>query len=194
MSKLANSLVKLGACAEAVEWAAKQKGTRQEMWERCPRADWLLWLAGRVAMHGSPEHRQVVLAACACARTVLHLVPAGEEHPRVAIETAERWARGEDGVTLAMVVATRAAAWEAAGAAAWDAAGAAAWAAAGAAAWAAAGAAAGDAARAAARAAAGAAAGDAAGDAAMAAAWDAAMKSMALIVRKFIPKVPRIVR
>ena len=189
MSKLANSLVKLGACAEAVEWAAKQNGTRQEIWSRCPRADWLLWLAARVASHGSPEHRQVVLAACACARTVLHLVPSGEDRPRVAIETAERWARGESGVTLEMVAAARVAAEAAAEAAS----GAAAWAASGAAAVddAASAAAVDDAASAAARAAARAAASAAARAAAWAAAWEAAMKSMALIVREIIPKVPK---
>ena len=55
------------------------------------------------------DRRRLVLAACACARTVLHLVPAGEDRPRVAIETAERWARGE--ATLDEVQRAREAAW-----------------------------------------------------------------------------------
>ena len=36
-----------------------------------------------------------VLCACACARTALRHVPAGDLRPLRAIETAERWARGE---------------------------------------------------------------------------------------------------
>ena len=36
-----------------------------------------------------------MLAACDCAEAALTHVPAGVEHPRVAIETARQWARGE---------------------------------------------------------------------------------------------------
>ena len=61
----------------------------------------------------TPEHRDAVAAAlrdwvlehradrrvavwlvCAVARTALRYVPAGEDRPRLAIETAERWVRG----------------------------------------------------------------------------------------------------
>ncbi len=35
------------------------------------------------------------MAACACARLALVHVPPGDEPPRVAIETAEAWCRGE---------------------------------------------------------------------------------------------------
>lgn len=45
-------------------------------------------------------------------------VPAGEERPLRAIETAERWVRGEDGVTLADVRSANAAAYAAAATAA----------------------------------------------------------------------------
>ena len=38
---------------------------------------------------------QHILASCAVARLCLHLIPEGENRPRVAIETAEAWARGE---------------------------------------------------------------------------------------------------
>lgn len=41
------------------------------------------------------DRRAAVWAACQCARTVLHLVPEGEDRPRLAIETAEAWTRGE---------------------------------------------------------------------------------------------------
>jgi hypothetical protein len=136
------------------------------------------------------------LAACLCARLSLQYVTAGERRPLVAIETAERWARQESGVSLADVQdaawaadAARAAAWAAWDARAADAAGAAARTAD--AAWAAA-----DAARAA-RAAAWAAwaAGDAAGAAAGAAAYaDVRTETLAAcadIVRKYYPTCPQ---
>jgi len=40
------------------------------------------------------DRRVGVWLACAVARTALRLVPAGEDRPRIAIETAERWVRG----------------------------------------------------------------------------------------------------
>ena len=82
-------LQKLGACGEAVAWAS-QVSSSGAAWDSCERADWLLWLAARTS-----RRELVVAAACACARTVLHLVPEGEERPRLAIETAEAWTRGE---------------------------------------------------------------------------------------------------
>jgi hypothetical protein len=62
----------------------------------------MLWLLGRLAGNdpASPERRKLTLAACACARLALKRVPDGAERPLKAIETAERWGRGEDGVTL----------------------------------------------------------------------------------------------
>lgn len=53
-----------------------------EMLQRCARVD----------------RRRLVLAACDCAETTLRYVPAEEERPRIAIETARRWVRGEAGV------------------------------------------------------------------------------------------------
>jgi len=172
-------LVAMDACAEAVEWVGDK--TLAEAWATCERADWMLWLVTRIDGSYTPRIR---LAACACARTSLKYVPAGEPRPRLAIECAERYARGE--ATKDELAAAGDAAWDAGAAA--RAAGDAARAAAGDAAWAA-----GDAARAAARAAAGdavavaGAAAGAAGDAARA----AALKEMADIVRQIIPKVRR---
>jgi hypothetical protein len=181
-----DALVALDACSDAVEWA-RGYATLDAAWAACDRGDWLLWYVGRISGPSeSVSRRRVVMAACACAHTALHLVPSGEYRPRVAIETAERWARGDASCSLDDV---RAAAWDAAWAAAGDAgdaAGAAAWAAAwgvgdagdaaGAAAWAA-WAAAGD-------------AGDAAGAAAWAAARDAALLRCAEIVREHYPTPP----
>jgi hypothetical protein len=81
-------LVRREACYEAIAWA-KGKSLRAA-WDGCKRADWMLWLAAKLL-----PRKSVVRAACACARTALRYVPAGEDRPRVAIETAERWTRGE---------------------------------------------------------------------------------------------------
>jgi hypothetical protein len=51
----------------------------------------LLWLAKRVGF----DRARLVRAACACARQALDYIPDGEERPRLAIETAEAWAKGE---------------------------------------------------------------------------------------------------
>ena len=77
------------------------------------------------------------LFACYCARDVLPLFEKncpGDNRPRVAIETSERYANGM--ATEEELSAARAAAWGASRAAAWDAALTAAWGAARAASWA----------------------------------------------------------
>ena len=114
-------LVSLDACAESVEWVGDK--TLAEAWATCERADWMLWLVSKIDGSYTPRLR---LAACACARTSLKYVPAGEDRPRLAIKCAERYARGE--ATKDELAAARAAAWDAAWAAAgaaeaaWDAA------------------------------------------------------------------------
>ena len=40
------------------------------------------------------DMRAAAWCAAQCARTALHLIPAGEDRPRSAIEAAEAWARG----------------------------------------------------------------------------------------------------
>jgi len=186
-----DKLVALGACPDAVEWA-RAYPSLTAAWKVCERADWMLWLAGKLC-RTVPARKRLVLAACACARTALKYVPEGEKRPLMAVRTAEQWARGTGGVTVEDVRAAGDAAG-AAGEAAWDAAGAAARAAgtAGAAArdaaWAAGTAwAARDAAWAAARAA----AWDAARDAARDAAKTKALSRLSKIVRKHYPIPPR---
>ena len=93
-------LNKLNACSEAVDWC-KQFKTSQEAWNKCERGDWMLWLIGRLS--GKPEsksRKKLVLTACKCARLSLKYVPKCEKRPLQAIQTAEKWARGETGVSL----------------------------------------------------------------------------------------------
>ena len=91
---LLRHLVALDACDEAREWVATQPDAATA-WAVCPRPDWLMWLLGALHIRGALTRRTLVLAACACAETSLRHVPAGEDRPRAAIETARRWARGE---------------------------------------------------------------------------------------------------
>lgn len=86
----------IGACTDALAWLKEQTSATQA-WRDCHRGDWMLWMIGRVA-GGKPERaarKKLVLTACKCARLALKYVEKGEDRPRKAILTAERWARGK---------------------------------------------------------------------------------------------------
>ena len=149
-------LRKLDACSNAVKWAG-QFDSDQEAWDKCERADWMLWIVGKLCgERGSKEHRRVVLAACACAKTALKFIPRKENRPLNAILLAERYGRGKN---ISIDDLRAAAAAYAANAAAY----------------------------AAAYAANAATAATAAADARI-----AALKEMAALIRKIIPKMPRL--
>jgi len=76
------------ACEAAMDWLGDRDSS--QMWAECERPDWLLWWAAHVV-----PRQELVLAACDCAELALRYVPEGEHRPRLAIETARRWARGE---------------------------------------------------------------------------------------------------
>jgi hypothetical protein len=100
-AELREFLISREACLAAMNWLGKRDS--DQMWSECERPDWLLWWAGQVV-----SRQELVLAACDCAETALHRVPEGEDRPRLAIDAARRWARGE--VTVKEVDAARAAA------------------------------------------------------------------------------------
>lgn len=114
-------LKSLDACDEAVDWA-EQFDDSQTAWDACERADWMVWLMAYTVI-GAPwsdARRPFVLAACECARLPLRYVPAHEHRPRIAIECAESWARGEHDDRKRIDEAARAAAAVASwGAMAW---------------------------------------------------------------------------
>ena len=88
-------LKELRACPEAIEWA-KQFNSIQEAWDNCERGDWMLWLLGKqVGSPRSKSRKELVLIACKCARLSLKYVPKSEKRPLKAIQTAEKWVRGE---------------------------------------------------------------------------------------------------
>ena len=107
----------LDACDDALDWVRNQKGTPIEVWQRCKRGDWMMWLLRQPDM---VDRKTLVLCACACARTALQYVIEGEDRPRIAIETAEAWTRGE--AAISDVRAAAAAAYAAAAYAAYAAA------------------------------------------------------------------------
>ena len=99
--KLRQFLTSRDACSSAMNWLGDRDS--DQMWAECERPDWLLWWAGQVV-----SRQELVLAACDCAETALRYVPEGEDRPRLAIDAARRWARGE--ATVKEVDAARAAA------------------------------------------------------------------------------------
>jgi len=105
MKSTKDILTKLGACPEAVKWAGRK--THKKAWGTCQRGDWLLWIAGKLNV----DRKLLVLAACGCARTALKYIPVGEDRPRIAIETAEAWTRGEATIDQVRTAAHAAAAY-----------------------------------------------------------------------------------
>ena len=103
--ELATVLRTLGACRESLAWAADYSAGWERALAECPDRRWMTWLAGALMCRGHMRREVIVLCACACARTALRYVPAGEERPLAAIETAERWCRGD--ATLDEVRAAR---------------------------------------------------------------------------------------
>ena len=91
---LSDALRTLGACNESIAWSAPYGADWERALAACPDRRWLTWLAGALLRRGHLRREVIVLCACACARTALRQVPAGEERPLRAIETAERWACG----------------------------------------------------------------------------------------------------
>ncbi|NQT23383.1 MAG: hypothetical protein HQ579_08130, partial [Candidatus Omnitrophica bacterium] len=132
-------LKKINACQEAIDFVRDNNYTLKQAWNKCKRADWLLWFMCKTEMATKRERIHII---CDCAATSLKYVPKGEDSPRLAIEAARRYADSPTQENLAMLEKARAVAGDAtgkvAGGAAGGAAGDAAWAAAGAA-WAAAG-------------------------------------------------------
>jgi hypothetical protein len=109
-----------GACSEGYEFAMKHK-TMAEVWAKCPRADWMLWMVRELRVTLDPKAAR--LFACACVRgtpvddtrTVWDLLK--DPRSRTAVEVAERFANGK-ATAEELAVARQAAAYAAAYAAA----------------------------------------------------------------------------
>jgi len=84
MTKPPADLLPHSACTPARDWVESAKGTPAQLWRRCPRGDWLLWLAAEVGV----DRKLVVMAACDCAEAT-----AARRRPSTS---TERWWQGVD--------------------------------------------------------------------------------------------------
>ncbi len=98
---LTDRLRAMGACSEAIDWVEDRGYTTiVEVWEACPRGDWMIWL---LTQEDAPEvdDRTLRIFACRCVRqtpiagdrTVWDLLT--DERSRRAVEVAERYAVGD---------------------------------------------------------------------------------------------------
>ena len=115
LSSARDLLARMNACDESSRWLAvlPSDTTPESAWSTCPRGDWLVWLLGRLHRAGVLSRQTLTLAGCVAARTSLvHLAGTPWHAPSLAaIETTERWCRGE--ATPEEVRKARHAAWEA---------------------------------------------------------------------------------
>lgn len=75
----------------------------------------MLWLIGKsVGGPRSKSRKKLVLVVCKCARLSLEYVREDEKRPLIAIQTAEKWAKGDNKITLQDVRTAAAAAYDAA--------------------------------------------------------------------------------
>lgn len=83
-------LAAAGAQADLVDFARPYTAFAQ-LWEECPRGDYLLAMAVRLGV----ETPLLVQAACACAELALVHLPEADERPRAALAAASAWSRGQ---------------------------------------------------------------------------------------------------
>lgn len=104
-------LKEMGACMEAIK-IIRHYETAQEWWDQTKRPDWMFLLIENLSgKKESDKRRKLVLIACKCARLALPYVEKDEKRPLEAIETAEAWAKCENGITLEQVRNVTAAAY-----------------------------------------------------------------------------------
>ena len=75
-------------CPSFKRWASKYS-TIKEVWDNCPRADWLLWLLEKI---GNSDN-VILFAACDMIESVLHLV--SDDHPKKTIEIVKLYLGGQ---------------------------------------------------------------------------------------------------
>ena len=62
-------ITKFNPCDEAIQFY-NQFDTPKEAWDKCPRGDWMLWIASKLQV----DYRELVLAKALCSNTVRYLM------------------------------------------------------------------------------------------------------------------------
>jgi len=91
-TRLSNFLQRSGACPEAVFWS-RQFSSLEDLWQRCPRTEWMLWSMAQLGYRGA---RRLRLFAVSCARRSQPLLV--DARGVQAIEAAERYANAQAGI------------------------------------------------------------------------------------------------
>jgi len=92
--ELLTKMQELKACKDAIVWIKTlNTDLASEVWDRCQRGDWLLWLARELGA----DRKLLVSGACASARTSLPYIkdPQALEIATKALVIAEKWTKGE---------------------------------------------------------------------------------------------------
>ena len=90
MNHWSDSIVNINACEGAVGWCRTQPDPAAA-WQACERADWMLWLAGRLSGQVGDPRRVTLALACADCTDTVPQSPIGAECLRVL----RAWASGE---------------------------------------------------------------------------------------------------
>jgi len=99
-SKFIYWLIGQGACVAALNWvrvALDNGATVPELWQKCERAEWMLWLMRKC---GDIERDVAAQIALEIARAIWELMPPAG---RCAIEMAEAYLRGDAGIDIGRV-------------------------------------------------------------------------------------------
>ena len=84
------------ACFSALRWLQEGEYDLAQTWEKCDRADWLLWLACEIGC----DQKKTVKAALECAKPVIGILGEGDGVEICACvlsaEIVEGWLRGEE--------------------------------------------------------------------------------------------------
>ena len=89
--KVSEQLKAWGACADGYKLAVANCSTMAEVWDKCERGDWLIWLLRK---NGWTDHAEKVRVAVVCAEHVLILFERkypDDKRSRKAIEAAKAW-------------------------------------------------------------------------------------------------------
>ena len=94
---LKDLLIELNACEGARNWV-KDKSL-STAWKECSRADWMLWLIGKMAdKPGWPTRKNVIELACDCAETALPIWKKkylNDKRPQQCIEATRDYLKGK---------------------------------------------------------------------------------------------------